>query len=121
MGALGHQRHLGQAPQRVGSAFYVPGLKILLRRKEKRKCLGLRVHEEVDASVMLKMCSGIRLWLGMDLSLYTRERMAVSRHHDGVWIGVWTRSYLAVGLREVLSGRHPFALGSTPISLLWGC
>lgn len=70
--------------------------KILLGRKEKGKCLGLWVREEVNVSVMLKKCSGLRLWLGMDLSLWTGGRMAVSRLRDGVWTGVWPRSYLAV-------------------------
>lgn len=52
------------------------------------------VPEEVDDSAVLKMCSGVRLWLGMGLSLWTEERMAVSMYQDGTWIGVWTRGLL---------------------------
>lgn len=43
--------------------------KILLGRKEKGKWLRFWVPEEVDESAMLKMCSGVRLWLGMSLRL----------------------------------------------------
>lgn len=78
------------------------------------------VPEEVDDSAVLKMCSGVRLWLGMGLSLWTEERIAVSVYQDGMWIGIWTRgpTWLCVP-RKAHPGRHPSARGSTPISVLW--
>lgn len=82
--------------------------------------MGFWVHEEVDALAMPRVHSGVRQWLEISPSLWTGERVAVSRHYDGAWIGVWTR-----GLRwlcfagEAHPGRHPSALDSTLISVLW--
>lgn len=97
----------------MGSAFYVQGLQKDPPREEEGEMVGAWVHEDVGDSAMLRMCSGVRLWLGMGPSLGTGERMTVSRHHDGVPIGVCSRGprWLCAP-RKAHPGRHPSALGS---------
>lgn len=68
LGALGHLCQI--AEKGWDQPFMSKDLrKILLGRKEKGKWLRFWVPEEVDESAMLKMCSGVRLWLGMSLRL----------------------------------------------------